>query len=74
MPLAVVTVMFTLPTAPAGAVAVICMADLTVKLLAVLVPNITAVAPVKVVPVMVTTVPAFRGPAVGLMDVTTGPT
>src|SRR6266478_4628008 len=55
--------------APAGTVAVIWVAELTVKLA--LVPlNATVVAPVRVVPVIVTEVPAE--PLVGLNPVTVG--
>ena len=37
-----------------------------------MVPNLTAVAPVKPVPVMVTVVPPAVGPVVGLTEVTVG--
>ena len=55
---------------PAGLVAVICVAELTVKLLAAAVPKSTAVASVKPVPVIVTDVPPVEGPDVGLTPVT----
>ena len=58
--------------APAGEVAVIWVAELTVKVVAAVAPKTTAVAPVKLVPVMVTDVPPARGPAVGAIDVTVG--
>ncbi len=45
-----------------GRHAVICVAELTVKLVALIPPNCTAVAPVKPVPVMTTTVPPAAGP------------
>ncbi len=51
------------PPAPAGEVAVMEVALLTVKLVAAVAPNFTALAPVKLVPVMVTTVPPAVGPA-----------
>ena len=35
-------------------------------------PNTTAVAPAKLVPVMVTVVPPVWGPTVGVIDVTVG--
>lgn len=57
---------------PAGEVAVIDVAELTVKLTALAAPNVTAVAPVKPVPVIVTVVPPLVGPAVGEIDVTVG--
>jgi len=62
----------TLPlAAPAATTAVICVAEITVKLLAATPPKLTAVAPVKPAPVMVTVSP---GPApVGENDVIIGP-
>jgi len=51
VPLGVVTVTFTVPE-PAGVTAVIDVAELTVKLAASAAPNVTAVAPVKFVPVI----------------------
>ena len=57
---------------PAGAVAVICVALLTVKPVAAVAPKVTAVAPEKLVPVMVTVVPPLVGPLVGEMEVTVG--
>ena len=57
MPPGVVTVMSTVPALPAGVVAVICEALTTVKLVAAFDPNVTAVAPVRLVPVIVTDVP-----------------
>jgi hypothetical protein len=56
--------------APVGTVAVIWVDEFTVKLVAFVVLNRTAVAPVKFVPVMTTVVPT--GPLVGLKDVTVG--
>ena len=61
VPPGVVTVTSTVP-APAGEVAVIEVAELTVKLVALVAPNLTAVAPVKPVPVIVTDVPPAVGP------------
>jgi hypothetical protein len=71
-PPGVATVISTVPAAAAGAVAVMEVALLTVKAVAFLVPNSTAVAPVKLVPVMVTLVPPASGPAVGATLVTVG--
>ena len=48
------------------------MAELTVKLVAAVAPNVTAVAPVKPVPVITTEVPPANGPAAGEMLVTDG--
>jgi hypothetical protein len=45
----------------------------TVKLVAGVAPKLTAVAPVKFVPVMVTDDPPAAGPLTGLILVTTGP-
>ncbi len=50
----------------------ICVAELTVKLAAAVAPNLTAVAPVKLVPVMTTLVPPVSGPDVGASPVTVG--
>ena len=52
----VVTVTSAIPE-PAGEVAVILISELTVKLVAAVEPNLTAVAPVNPVPVIVTVVP-----------------
>ena len=71
MPPAVVTVTSTVPV-PAGAVAVIWVAELTVKPVALVAPNFTAVAASKLVPVIVTVVPPAVGPDVGEIDVTAG--
>ncbi len=60
-----VTVTSTVPAARAGEVAVIWVLETTVKLVAAVVPKWTAVAPVKLVPVMVTMVPPAVGPVVG---------
>ncbi|MHC2619284.1 hypothetical protein ACVIW2_001316 [Bradyrhizobium huanghuaihaiense] len=65
------TLTSTVPAAPAGEVAVIDVAELNVKL-ADVAPNVTAVTPVKLVPVIVTEVPPAVGPAVGEIEVTVG--
>jgi len=72
VPPGVVTVTSTVP-APAGEVAVIEVALTTLKLAAAVVPNWTAVAPVKFVPLIVTEVPPLAGPVVGLSPDTVGP-
>ena len=72
VPPAVVTVTSTVPALPAGAVAVIWVVLLTVTLLAAFEPKLTEAPPVKLVPVIVTVVPAVVGPAVGLMLATVG--
>ncbi|PIT03973.1 hypothetical protein TSA1_26775 [Bradyrhizobium nitroreducens] len=71
VPPAVVTVISTVPV-PAGDVAVIEVAELTVKPVAAVAPNVTALAPERFVPVMTTVVPPVCGPAVGAIDVTVG--
>jgi hypothetical protein len=71
VPPAVVTVTSTVPI-PAGEVAVIWVALLTVKEAAALLPKLTAVAPEKLVPVMVTLVPPCIGPVFGLTLATAG--
>ena len=70
VPAGVVTVTSTLPAAPAGATAVIEVAELTVNNVAAVAPNLTAVAPLKLVPVMVTRVPPAVEPLAGLRPVT----
>ena len=50
----------------------ICVAELTVKPVAAVAPKVTAVVPLKLVPVMVTLVPPPVGPLVGLKAVTVG--
>jgi hypothetical protein len=72
VPLDVVTVTSTVPAGSAGLTAVIELSELTVKLAAARVPNLTAVAPVRALPVMVTVVAPPVGPEVGDTPVTTG--
>ena len=67
-----VTVMSTVPAEPAGAVAVIWVAEFTVKLVALVAPNFTEVASLKLVPVMVMDEPPAVGPLDGEMAVTVG--
>ena len=71
MPAGVVTVTSTVPV-PAGLSAVIEVSLTTVTFVAGVVPKSTAVAPVKPVPVIVTSVPPSVGPLVGLTPVTVG--
>ncbi len=71
MPPPVVTVTSTVPV-PAGDVAVIWVAELTVNPAAGVAPKFTALAPVKLVPVIVTDVPPPVGPDVGESEVTVG--
>jgi hypothetical protein len=71
VPPAVVTVTSTVPV-PAGETAVIDVVEFTVKLVAPVEPNFTAVAPVKLVPPIVTDVPPVSKPVVGLRFVTVG--
>ena len=72
MPPAVVTVTSTAPALPAGEVAVIEVAELTVKLLAATEPNFTDVALVRSVPVIVTKVPPTILPFAGEMELIVG--
>lgn len=66
VPAGVVTVTPTAPVAAtAGAVTRIDVAEVTLKPVAGVVPNFTAVAPVRFVPVMVTTVPPRVDPVAG---------
>jgi hypothetical protein len=59
-----------MPAAWGGDVAVIDELEFTVKDAAAVDPKFTAVAPVKLLPVMVTTVPPVDGPVAGLIPVT----
>src|ERR1700733_12423736 len=72
VPEGLVTVTFTRPAPSAGAVAMIDVAELTVNESAETVPNLTTVAPVKFVPVIVTTVPPIVEPTAGETPVTEG--
>src|SRR5215472_4471958 len=72
VPPGVVTVTSTTPAVPAGEFAVTVVALTTVRPVAAVVPNLTAVAPGKFVPVIVTSVPPANGPDVGLRPVTVG--
>ena len=74
VPLGVVTSTLAVPALPAGVVAVIEVELTTVKLVTVAPPIVTAVAPVKSAPVMVTDCPPASGPEDGLRAVTSGPT
>ena len=67
VPPAVVTVISTMPALPAGDAAVICVALLTTKEAALVAPNFTAVAPLRLVPVMTTEVAPVAGPVAGAM-------
>ena len=72
MPPNVVTVTLTTPAALAGEVTVILVAEFTVKAVVPVVPNVTAVAPVNHVPVIVTRVPPDVVPFAGEMKLTVG--
>lgn len=71
MPAEVTTVTYTVP-APTGETAVILVAELTVKLVAGVVPKFTEVTPVKLVPTIVTEVPPVDEPVVGPIAATVG--
>lgn len=68
VPLGASTVTRTEPGDPGGETAVIVLSLTTVKLVALVLPNFTAVAPVNPVPVSVTVVPPELGPDVGEMS------
>jgi hypothetical protein len=72
VPAGVVTVTSTTPAVPAGLIAVIEVGETTVTPVAALAPKSTAVAPVKPVPVIVTSVPPAVVPEVGLTPETVG--
>ena len=72
VPVAVVTSTLAAPAAWAGVVAVMVVELTTVKLEAATPPMLTAVAPVKSVPVMVMLVPPAAEPLVGEILVTVG--
>jgi hypothetical protein len=57
---------------PAGLIAVIWVVEFTVKLVAAVLPNVTAVTPLKFVPVRTTEVPPPAGPEAGLNELMTG--
>ena len=71
VPPAVVTLTSMVPV-PVGAVAVICVAEVTAKVVAAVPPNVTAVAPENPVPVIVMDVPPAPGPDVGEIAATVG--
>ena len=71
-PTALTAVMLTVPAACAGDVAVIWVSEFIVKLVAAVLPKLTAVTLVKPEPVMMTDVPPAVVPAVGLTEVMTG--
>lgn len=72
VPPGLVTVTSTVPLVPGGDTAVIDLAEFTVKPAAGTEPNITPVAVVKPLPVIVTVVPPAGGPAFGATFVTAG--
>src|SRR5712692_1459229 len=72
VPVGVVTVMSMVPAAPAGEEATMEVSEITVKKEAAVVPKFTAEAPVKFVPVIVTTVPPEVKPDVAVTPVTAG--
>ena len=72
MPPAVVTVRLTLPAEADGEIAVISVEDTTSNEVAAAAPNLTEVASVRLVPVIVTWVPPEIRPLVGEIEVMTG--
>ena len=71
VPPGVLTVTCTVPE-PAGEVAVTLVADSALTPVALVEPNLTSLAPVRFVPVIVTVVPPAAGPLVGSNFVTVG--
>ena len=67
-----VTLSVTVPAACAPVTALRVVGDVTVKLVAGVVPNWTAVAPMRFVPVMVTVVPPLVVPDVGVNEAMVG--
>jgi hypothetical protein len=72
VPCVVSTETFTLPAPWAGVVAVMEVVLTTLKLAAVVAPNLTFVVPVRWDPVMVTVVPPVVEPEAGVSEVTLG--
>ena len=72
VPAGVVTVTSTGPDDPAGDTAVKVVDEVTLNGTAAIEPNLTAVAPVKFVPVTVTEVPPAVEPVFGLTEETVG--
>jgi hypothetical protein len=72
VPLEVVTTTLAVPALPVGVTQVIVVALVTTTLVAAAPPMVTPVAPVKLVPVIVTLVPPAVLPLEGEMDVTVG--
>ena len=72
VPSGVVTLTSAVPGSSSGEFAVTEVAELTVKLVALTTPNLTALAPVNSTPVIVTVVPPPTGPLVGETLVTAG--
>lgn len=72
MPPGAVTVMVTGPADPAGTTAVIWVGERTVKEVAGVAPKVTAVVPVRLVPVRVTVFPPEVGPWLGVTPLRVG--
>ena len=72
VPPTVVTEILTVAAEWGFVLALIVVAFVTVYVAAVVVPNLTALAPVKLVPLMVTVVPPAVGPAVGVKEAMVG--
>lgn len=72
VPPRLVTVMSTVPVSPAGDVAVSLVSLIYVMLVASVVPNLTVVSEVNLLPVIVTGVPPIKGPVFGVIPDTTG--
>jgi hypothetical protein len=72
LPPGVVTITLAGPLVPLGTVATMVVSFTTVKFGEAVPPNVTLVAPVNPVPVIVTVLPPVGGPELGLTEVTVG--
>jgi len=72
VPFSVVTKMLAVPAVPAGVVQLMVVALVTLKLLHALPPTLTAVAPVKLLPVMVMEVKPSVDPKLGETELIVG--
>jgi hypothetical protein len=72
VPLGVVTVTSRVPAVPKGATALMAVSDRTVKSAAGVPPKLTALAPVKPLPVMTTVLPPASTPLLPAMPLTVG--
>jgi hypothetical protein len=72
VPAGVVTVTLTAPVASAAGLVTVILVALSEEMVAAALPKWTAVAPARLVPLMVTVVPPVSGPLLGLTPLTAG--